>query len=184
MYIINPTTPANFFHSLRRQVKNEFRIPLIIMTPKSLLRNPEVISPLDDFTNGEFQEIIDDPLVKNTKNIKRVLLCSGKIYYELNKARSELKVSNIAIVRIEQFYPIPKKQDKLLFDKYKNSEWYWIQEEPENMGGWYFIRFRFNYINFSKIISRKKSASPAHGSSKKNKKEQEEIIKKAFQGLS
>ena len=184
MYIINPTTPANFFHALRRQVKNDFRIPLIIMTPKSLLRNPEVISTITDFTQGKFQEIIDDKTAQADK-VKRVILCSGKIFYELNRKREELKADNVAIIRIEQFYPIPKAQDKKLVSKYKNAkEWYWVQEEPSNMGGWYFIRERLSTLtSFTEVVSRKKSASPAHGSSKKEAKSQEKILETAFSKL-
>ena len=184
MYVCNITTPANFFHLLRRQVSNAFRIPLIVMTPKSLLRSPKCVSSVEKLTSEKFQEIIDDDSVE-AKEVKRVILCGGKIYYDLDEERKKKKLKNVAIVRIEQFYPTPKKQDIALVKKYGNvKQWYWVQEEPKNMGGWYYMRARLDHlIKEFTIVSRKKSASPAHGSYKKETLFQQDIIQKSFVGL-
>ena len=178
MYVCNITTPANFFHVLRRQVHNPFRKPLIIMSPKSLLRHPQVISPITDLTTGQFQEIIDDPIVSNPKTIKKVLCCTGKIYYEL-LAEQANGHNDTAIVRFEQLYPIPKKQLTALQKKYQKASFYWVQEEPENMGAWQFILSQFRSWNFQ-VIARDASASPATGNSKLFKKTQDELIQIAF----
>ena len=184
MYVCNVTTPANFFHLLRRQITNMFRIPLVVMTPKSLLRNPKCVSTVDELTTDKFKEIIDDEFVQ-AKNVERVILCSGKVYYDLAEERQKQKLKNVAIVRIEQFYPTPKKQDSILVEKYKNAkQWYWVQEEPRNMGGYYYMRARLDHlIKELVVVSRKKSASPAHGSYKKETLFQQEIIQEAFAGL-
>jgi 2-oxoglutarate dehydrogenase E1 component len=185
MIVANPTTPANLFHLLRRQLKATYRIPLIVMTPKSLLRHPKVVSPVSDLTKGEFKETIDDDSVKNAKDIERLVLCSGKIYYELLEEKEKQGLSNVAIVRIEQFYPTPKDQDSALHKKYGHcKDWYWVQEEPQNMGGWYYMRARLDHLRHDmKFISRKKSASPANGLMKREIAFQEKIIKGAFEGL-
>ncbi len=162
--VCNPTTPAQYFHLLRRQVKRDFRKPLVVMTPKSLLRNPLAISRLSDMTSGSFQEVLDD--ASNRKTSRRMLLCSGKIYYELFQRRQSLKASDIGIVRLEQFYPFPEKQLEEVIAKYpQGKEWYWVQEEPENMGGWNFVRSRLATLvqKHIKFIGRKEAASPATG---------------------
>jgi 2-oxoglutarate dehydrogenase E1 component len=185
MIVANPTTPANLFHLLRRQIVNKYRIPLIIMSPKSLLRHPKVRSDVKELTTGCFKETIDDAAIKDPSKVERVLLCSGKIYYELlNKKESE-GFDNVAIVRIEQFYPTPKIQDAKLAAKYQNvKEWFWVQEEPQNMGGWYYMRARLDPVRPDvKFISRKKSASPAHGSMKKELQYQERILTRSFEGI-
>ena len=185
MIVANPTTPANLFHLLRRQLRVKYRLPLIIMSPKSLLRHPKVRSNVKELYTGKFRETIDDPAVKTSKGIDRVLLCSGKVYYELLERKESEGFDNVAIVRIEQFYPTPKIQDKELAEKYKDvKEWVWVQEEPQNMGGWYYMRARLDAVRSDvKFVSRKKSASPAHGSMKMELKYQENVINRAFEGI-
>ena len=179
MYVINATTPANFFHALRRQLVNEFRKPLIAFTPKSLLRHPKCVSTIDDFSKGKFQEVIDD-VNADAKTVKRVVFCSGKIYYDLLERQENSNNKEVALVRIEQYYPIPAKQIQAVLDKYKNaSEHIWSQEEPENMGAWPYVNRKFG-INNIKCIARPESASPATGSSKMHAKQQLEIIDKTF----
>lgn len=179
--VVNCTTPANIFHVLRRQLKRDFRKPLVIMTPKSLLRHPECVSHLDDFVTGtRFQEVIDDSTVDAAK-VSRVVFCSGKIYYELVEKRKELGRDDIAIVRIEQLYPYPKKQIKAICDKYSVSkQWYWVQEEPLNMGAWDFLNRTFTDKKL-KVISRPASSSPAEGSPREHKKAQNLILETALQ---
>lgn len=185
MIVANPTTPANLFHLMRRQMKVKYRIPMIIMSPKSLLRHPKVRSDVSELTKGNFKETIDDPAVKDANKIDRLLLCSGKIYYELLEKKESEGFDNVAIVRIEQFYPTPKLQDKKLAEKYGDvKEWTWVQEEPQNMGGWYYMRARLDPVRRDiDFISRKKSASPAHGSLKMELKYQNYIINRAFEGI-
>jgi len=138
--ICNITTPANFFHALRRQLARPFRKPLIVMSPKSMLRDPLCVSPVSDFTNdSQFLEIIDDPTMANSKKITKAFFCSGQLYYELLRRRTEYKREDIALVRIEQLYPLPASQMDLLLTKYKKAKLYWVQEEPFNMGGWIYI---------------------------------------------
>lgn len=179
MQIVNATTPANFFHVLRRQVHREFRKPLIIFTPKSLLRHPQCVSTYDDLSTGGFEEVIDDPQADPEK-IEKVLLCSGKIYYDLKARKEEIKDERTAIVRLEQLYPLPKTQLMSIVDKYKNAErWLWVQEESTNMGAWSFMHEHFKAVNL-KVIARPASGSPATGSSKFHQIQQEKILDKAF----
>jgi 2-oxoglutarate dehydrogenase E1 component len=179
--VANITTPANLFHALRRQLTWQFRKPLIIMSPKSLLRHPEVVSDATEFTKGNFKEIIDDVVTtKNASKVKRVLLCSGKIYYDLlEKQRSE-KRTDVAIVRLEQIYPIAQKQIDVIIKHYSKAEFCWVQEEPANMGSWQFILSQFYGKLNLKVFARKSSASPATGYSKAHGKEQAAIIEQAF----
>ncbi len=177
--IANITTPANLFHVLRRQLAWQFRKPLVIMSPKSLLRHPLVVSPLADFTQGEFKEIIDDSFVK-AKEVKKVLLCSGKIYYELLERQQTEKRTDVAVVRFEQLYPLPQKQLDDLLKKYKGAQVCWVQEEPENMGAWsYILRRLYKTVNIE-VVSRNEAASPAVGYLKAHNESQKEIINKAF----
>jgi 2-oxoglutarate dehydrogenase E1 component len=177
MYIANVTTPANLFHLLRRQVKNEFRKPLILLTPKSLLRHPQVMSDTVELIDGKFEEIILDLEVTHPK---RVLLCTGKIYYELLEKRKILNYQDVAIVRIEQLYPLVETQLKSLKDQYKTcKDWIWVQDEPKNMGYWSHISNFLSEFKL-KLVSRPESASPATGSLKAHTKSQEELILKAF----
>ena len=141
MIVVNPTTPANFFHLLRRQVNVIYRKPLIVMTPKSLLRHPSVRSTQSELAHGKFREIIDDPNVKSPNKITRVLLCTGKIYYQLLEKKFEINAHHVAIIRFEQLYPVSYRQDQQLLHKYKSAkQWLWVQEEPVNMGPWNFMR--------------------------------------------
>jgi len=178
MQVVNVTSPANYFHVLRRQLKRDFRLPLVAMTPKSLLRHPLCISKLEDFSNGGFQEIIDDTFV-DVKKVKRVLFCSGKVYYDLLEKQQKDKRKDVAIVRLEQLYPCPDKHMQKIYDKYTNAAFYWVQEEPKNMGAWTFL-LRWD-INFKlKLIARNSSSSPATGFAKIHAKEQSIIVEKAF----
>jgi len=179
MVVANITTPANFFHLLRRQVKWNFRKPCIVMSPKSLLRHPDVISPIENFTKGRFQEIIDDQEV-DSKNVRRVLLCSGKLYYDLLYEKRNNGHNDVAIIRVEQLYPFPEKQLKRLLKNYSKAEVVWIQEEPENMGAWNFL-LRIWKEHIHRGIYRKPSASTATGFSKIHQEEQKEIIISAFE---
>ncbi|MBI3232547.1 MAG: 2-oxoglutarate dehydrogenase E1 component, partial [Bacteroidetes bacterium] len=180
MQVCYPSTPASMFHLLRRQMNRDFRIPLIIMTPKSLLRNPLCTSNLNDFTNGGFNEVIDDTFIyADAKKVKKVLFCSGKIYYELLQKQQADKRKDIAIVRIEQLYPMPEKQMDTIFKKYAKAEYIWVQEEPKNQGAWtYLLRREENWK--MKLISRNSSASPATGFSKVHAAEQAALIEEAF----
>ncbi len=180
--VANCTTPANFFHVMRRQLHRDFRKPLIVFTPKSLLRSPMCVSPLADFTNGQFQELIADNFA-DTKKVKRVLFCSGKIYYDLLGKQQTDKRTDVAIVRIEQLYPTPADQMLRLKSTYSNAaEFIWVQEEPENMGAWpyMFRKFGKSVLNLD-IISRKESASTATGYAKQHNSQQLYIVGKAFE---
>lgn len=179
--VANCTTPANLFHILRRQLKRDFRKPLVIFTPKSLLRSPQCVSKLEEFTKGRFQEVIDDAFVK-AADVKRVLLCSGKVYYDLLDRQQKENRKDVAIVRLEQLYPMPYVQLDALKAKYKNaSEWVWVQEEPENMGPWPYVSRKFRKSNFDfDLVSRKESSSTATGYAKLHAAQQVEIVDNAF----
>ncbi len=178
MQVINPTTPANMFHALRRQLKRDFRVPLIVMTPKSLLRHPLCTSTIQDFTKAGFKEIIDDSFVDATK-VKRVILCTGKLYYDLLKKQQNDTRGDVAVVRLEQLYPLAETQLADLAKKYKNAEWKWVQEEPKNMGAWMHL-LRYDYPFELKVISRRSSPSPSTGYSKVHIEEQAELVRQAF----
>jgi 2-oxoglutarate dehydrogenase E1 component len=177
--VVNVTTPANMFHVLRRQLKREFRKPLVIFTPKSLLRHPDAVSDLEDFTIDGFQELIDDDTA-DPKKIERVVFSSGKVYYDLLKEKRELKNENIALVRLEQIYPLPKKQiDKIIAKYSAANKLMWVQEEPYNMGASPYIRSELEHLNLY-IVARPATGSPATGSSKFHQKQQRKIIEKPF----
>jgi 2-oxoglutarate dehydrogenase E1 component len=178
LQILNCTTPANMFHALRRQIHRPFRKPLIVFTPKSLLRHPKCVSKISDLTIGGFKEVIDDTFV-TAKSVKKVVLTFGKLYYELLEQQQADNNKEIALVRIEQIYPFPHKQMKALVEKYKGAEWVWAQEEPENMGAWSFMLRIFREVHL-KLVSRRESASTATGSAKQSAEEQKEIIAKVF----
>lgn len=178
MSIVNITQPANFFHALRRQLARPFRKPLIVMSPKSGLRHPKVVSKLEDLTKGSFQEVIGDDYVKG-KDVKRVLLCTGKIYFELLERQQTEMRKDVAIVRLEQIFPFPTSQLNKVLAQYKNPELVWVQEEPENMGSWTYI-LRHMRKNNIEVISRKESASPATGYMKTHVIEQQKIIDLSF----
>ncbi len=180
--VCNLSTPAQYFHLLRRQVKAKFRKPLIIMAPKSLLRHPLAVSDLKEMTTGTFKEVIEDP--DPLKSVRRVLFCSGKIYYELLQKRREMKKTDTAILRLEQFYPFPEKQLKAVIRKYKQVQQFnWVQEEPENMGAWFFVRPRFEKLIKKPLqyIGRNAAASPATGFPNIYRKEQTAVIDTAFE---
>ncbi|KMQ71880.1 2-oxoglutarate dehydrogenase E1 component [Chryseobacterium koreense] len=179
MTVANATTPANYFHLLRRQMKWNFRKPLVVMTPKSLLRHPKVVSPLEDFANGQFQPILDDPNAIPEK-VEKLVLCSGKIYYELLAKKEELNCDTIALVRIEQLYPLATDKIEEIFAKYSNRKsLIWVQEEPENMGAWSYMLRNFRNTDMQ-VIAPVPSGTPAPGSHKMFEKNQNAIINKVF----
>jgi len=183
MQVVNCTTPANFFHALRRQFKRDFRKPLVVFTPKSLLRHPGCVSKLEEFTDGKFQEVIADQNVK-ASDVTRVLFCSGKIYYELLEKQQKDEIKNVAIVRVEQLYPTPIAQMEDIYKKYKNAEEaVWVQEEPENMGAWPYLlrKLRKTTFNDIEVLSRNESSSTATGYAKQHADQQAYILAKAFE---
>lgn len=177
MQVVYCSTPANIYHVLRRQLKRNFRVPLVIMTPKSLLRHPMCVSTLEDFTNGTFQEVIADNYAE--KSARKVLFCTGKIYYELLEKQQNEQIKDIAIVRVEQLYPLPYKQMNEVMASYADATCYWVQEEPKNMGTWMHI-LRYDFDRPLQYIGRRSSASPATGLKKVHEKEQQAIIDTAF----
>jgi len=179
MQVINPTTPANIFHALRQQVHRETRLPLVIFTPKSLLRHPRCISALDDLTSGHFESVYDDPET-DPEEVRRVVFCSGKIYYEMLEQKEKLAARDIALIRIEQLHPFPEKRVAGIMKRFKNNILtIWVQEEPENMGAWFYVR---NYLQKYQaiLVSRQASGSPATGLHKLHEMSQQEIIGKIF----
>jgi 2-oxoglutarate dehydrogenase E1 component len=180
MIVANLTTPANIFHALRRQLVWPFRKPLVVMSPKSLFRHPKVVSPMEDFVKGSFQEVIGDTYADKAK-VKKVLLCSGKIYFDLSERQEKDARKDVAIVRIEQLHPLPIAQIEAELAKYKDAAIYFVQEEPENMGYWSYILREFGWARFKGLVARKKSASPATGFLKVHGVEQASLINKAFE---
>jgi len=177
--VVNCSTPANYFHVLRRQIKREFRKPLVIFTPKSLLRHPECTSNLDELSSGCFKEIIDDQFI-DSSHVKKVLVCSGKIYYDMIAERRARGITDIAIITLEQLYPLPYTQLENLKIKYsKAKEWIWVQDEPVNMGAWTFL-LRKLPLYFDKVIARMESGSPAGGMNINHKLRQDAILNEAF----
>ncbi|MAX79222.1 MAG: 2-oxoglutarate dehydrogenase E1 component [Crocinitomicaceae bacterium] len=177
--VVNPTTPGNYFHLLRRQMKRNFRKPLIVFTPKSLLRHPKCVSTIDDLAKGQFQEVLEDTFV-DAKKVKRVVFCTGKLYYDLLAAREENGKDDVALVRLEQLYPFPQAKVDEVVKKYKGAKVFWAQEEPENMGAYTYLLRTWKNTNFE-VISRLESGSPASGSSEVFKRRQEEITTKVFE---
>lgn len=176
--VANCTTPANFFHLLRRQVKRDFRKPLVVFTPKSLLRHPECISPVPALTRGSFQEVIDDDI--NAGEVTRINFCNGKVYYDLAAERRKREHNNVALIRIEQLYPFPLKQLHEIIKRYPNAKTFaWVQEEPANMGAWSFILRHFKGVKLL-LVARPESGSPATGSPKLHVQRQAKIMDKAF----
>ncbi|MFO8002568.1 MAG: 2-oxoglutarate dehydrogenase E1 component [Marinilabilia sp.] len=179
MQLLNCTTPANFFHALRRQLKRQFRVPMVVFTPKSLLRHPACISGLNDLAADKFHEVIDDK-DNDPDKVKRVVFCSGKIYYDLLARKQELKARDVALVRIEQLHPFPKQQVMDVVERYPNALLnLWVQEEPENMGAWYYVQNQAPELRFIPV-ARLASASPATGLSGLHVVGQKEIIGKVF----
>ncbi len=180
MIVANVTTPANFFHLLRRQLKFPFRKPLIVMSPKSMLRHPLCVSPISDLTEGTFKETIGDSFV-DPKKVTKVLLCTGKLYYELFEKQQKDKRDDVAIIRLEQMHPFPQKQIDEHLALYENAKVFWVQEEPFNMGGWTFMLRMYNGSKPLEVIARRSSASPSTGFAKIHAQEQAEIIRRAFE---
>ncbi len=179
----NLTTPAQYFHILRRQMKRNFRKPLILMTPKSLLRHKRVVSPHEDFTAGGFSEILDDPEAGSDK-VERVLLCSGKVYYDLLEEKENKSSEKLAIIRVEQFYPLPRQMLLEILQRYSEAkQWIWVQEESYNMGAWNFMEPRLRELGFEfQYVGRDISASPATGSRQIHLREQKELVRVALWG--
>jgi 2-oxoglutarate dehydrogenase E1 component len=179
MVITNITTSANLFHALRRQLAWPFRKPLINFSPKANLRYTGSYSPVTDFTNGGFKELIDDAFVTSAEAVKKVLFCTGKLYFELAEKQAKENRQVIAIVRLEQIYPLPYQQLEELYQKYSKATWFWVQEEPLNMGAASFLQMNLKSINYG-VIGRNASAATATGYAKVHAKEQVEIIETAF----
>ena len=179
MVVANITEPSNFFHLLRRQLTWEFRKPCVVMSPKSLLRHPKVVSPIAEFTSGRFREVLPDTTV-DPKKVKRVVLCTGKVYFDLEEAREKEKIANVALVRLEQLHPLPKTQLLEVLKSYKGAEVVWVQEEPQNMGYWnYLLRLLYQELPM-RVIARKPSASPATGYNKVHVEEQRNLVAQAL----
>ncbi len=185
MQVCNVTTPAQYFHLLRRQIKHAVRKPLVLMTPKSLLRLPEARSVKEEFINEKFQEVIDDNSINANQKVERVILSSGKVYYDLIKYRSSNNIKNVPVVRVEQFYPYSSKKFEKIFSKYSNAKKIvWVQEEPKNMGAWNFMSLRLT----EKLTAQQKlyysgrpeGASPAVGSSRQSIQQQQAVVEEAF----
>ncbi len=178
MIVADCTTPANFFHILRRQMKRNFRKPLIVLTPKSLLRHPKAVSSLNEFSNGEFQEVIDDTVDVN--KVTKMVFCTGKFYYDLLAEREELDRKDIALIRIEQLFPLHLDKIQQIIDRYPNvSNYVWAQEEPRNMGAWSYMLERFDLVKLE-VAARDYAAAPAPGSSTRDKRRQRRVIDRVF----
>jgi 2-oxoglutarate dehydrogenase E1 component len=185
MRVCVPTTAAQYFHLLRRQMRDASRIPLVVMTPKSLLRHPRTMSPPTALAEGGFELAIDDPHIEDRALIRRVLLCSGKVYFDLLLERERCKNPDVSIIRIEQLYPYPEWNVSRILEAYSNArEVIWVQEEPENMGAWNFLRNKLSeslpFGRALRCVARPVSSSPSTGSLRGHRQEQAELIKTAF----
>jgi 2-oxoglutarate dehydrogenase E1 component len=179
MYVADCTTPANFFHLLRRQMKTTFRKPLVVFTPKSLLRDPRVLSPIEDFETGSFQETFDDETV-NKSEVKTLVFCTGKFYYDITAERENNGRKDVAVVRIEQLFPLPVEQLKAIIAKYPNADDYvWAQEEPKNMGAYSYMLMNFDLVKW-RLASLKAYAAPASGSYTRAKRRQADAVRMVF----
>lgn len=179
MIVTNCSTPANFYHLLRRQMKRDFRKPLIVFTPKSLLRHPKVVSPLESFATGSFQEVIDDSIAKD--KVKTLAFCTGKFYYDLLEKREELQREDIALIRIEQLFPLHKEKLEEVIASYPKARKYlWVQEEPENMGAWTYMLHRFRSVQLE-VVSQSLYAVPAAGSTARFKIRHQRVIDRVFE---
>ncbi|MBR9915234.1 MAG: 2-oxoglutarate dehydrogenase E1 component [Algicola sp.] len=180
MFVADCTTPANMFHLLRKQMKAEFRKPLIVFTPKSLLRDKRVVSTVDEFANGSFKMLIDDDSVKKEK-VKTLVFVTGKFYYDLHEERGQLEREDVALVRIEQLFPLPEKQIKDILKKYSNAEdVVWAQEEPRNMGAYSHMLMHLDEAKTFRAATRRPYGAPAAGSSVRSKKRHQEVIDYVF----
>ncbi|MCA9138840.1 MAG: 2-oxoglutarate dehydrogenase E1 component, partial [Planctomycetales bacterium] len=186
--VCQPTTPAQYFHLLRRQVIRKWRKPLIVLTPKSLLRHPDVISERNELAAGKFERILRDNDVDMTK-VRRVMLCTGKIYYDLKKSRSERGLEDVALIRLEQLYPLESSELISALDGVpRDAEIFFVQDEPRNMGAWPYLKLNYGDVftsaGWSLVpITRAESASPSTGSMAAHLMEQKELIEAAFSGL-
>jgi 2-oxoglutarate dehydrogenase E1 component len=178
MVVTNITTAANLFHALRRQLAWPFRKPLINFSPKANLRHTGTYSRLEEFVNGGFKEVIDDEKA-DAAEVRKVLFCSGKMYFDLAERQQKENRKDVAIIRLEQIYPLPHKQLEALYKKYNKATWFWVQEEPLNMGAASFLKMNLTQLNYG-VISRQPSASTATGYNKIHLQEQGEIIETAF----
>jgi 2-oxoglutarate dehydrogenase E1 component len=179
MVVADVTTPANFFHLLRRQMKWDFRKPLIVFTPKSLLRHPEVVSTRESLAEGEFMSVIDDQYC-NKKKVKSLVFCTGKFYYDLVQHRQQNGRDDVAFVRIEQLFPLPVTELEQIIEAYPNvSDYVWAQEEPANMGAWSFMLVNFTSVSL-RLASRNTHSSPAAGSSTRAKVRHKKVIDSVF----
>ncbi|SEL54710.1 2-oxoglutarate dehydrogenase E1 component [Maribacter orientalis] len=180
MYIADVTTPAQMFHILRRQMKANFRKPLIIFTPKSLLRHPKAVSKISDLTEGSFQEVIDDETA-DAKKVKSLVFCTGKFYYDLLAVKEEQNRDDVALVRVEQLFPLPEEKMKEVMVKYKNADdFVWAQEEPRNMGAWSHLLMHFSEVQKFRVASRRFYAAPAAGSAVRSKMRHQQVIDYVF----
>lgn len=178
MIVADCTTPANMYHLLRRQMKRNFRKPLIVFTPKSLLRHPKAVSSLSELANGRFQEVIDDTI--EVKEIKKLVFCTGKFYYDLLAEREVLERNDVALVRVEQLFPLHTEKLQQVINRYPNVKKYvWAQEEPKNMGAWSFMLQRFELVKLE-VAARPFASVPAPGSSTRDKKRQRAVIDSVF----
>jgi 2-oxoglutarate dehydrogenase E1 component len=182
MTITRPSTPANYFHLLRRQAYQRPRRPLVVFTPKAMLRLRGATSDVPEFTSGTFKPVIDDPTMANPAQATRVVLCSGKIYYDLLQERDKREAHHVALVRLEQYYPFPEAELQQVLGRYQSAEMLWVQEEPENQGAWPFIAMeaRNGRVMPLRVVSRQPSASPATGSSKRSQEELRLILDRSF----
>ena len=192
MQVVNCSTPANYFHALRRQVNRDFRKPLVVMTPKSLLRHKSCVSKLEDMGPGtSFHRVLDEAnsAIKD-KNVERVVLCSGKVYYDLEAKRAEAELENVKIVRVEQLYPFPQKTLASILVKTPKAKVIWCQEEPMNMGSWHFVRDDIEQAMEKASMAhhrpdyagRAAAASPATGSLSRHNREQTQLVNQALSG--
>ena len=180
MYVADCTTPANIFHLLRRQMKANFRKPLIVFTPKSLLRHPKAVSSVEEFSNGGFQEVIDDVSAEINK-VKSLVFCTGKFYYDLLAFKEENKRDDVALVRVEQLFPVPEQKMTVIINKYTNADdWVWAQEEPRNMGAWSHMFTHYSKAQKFRVASRRFYASPAAGSAVRSRLRQQQVIDYVF----
>ncbi len=181
MVVTNITSPANFFHALRRQLTWPFRKPLVNMSPKSLLRHPKCVDDISKIYEGRFREVIDDESIEDAAKVKKVLFCTGKIYYDLLAKKEADNRTDVAIVRVEQLHPVPEKQMDDIIKKYnKATAYHWVQEEPINMGAWSFLLLNYPKAKYLQCIARPQAASPATGFSKMHEKEQKALVELAF----
>ena len=180
MFVADCTTPANMFHILRRQLKAKYRKPLIVFTPKSLLRHPKVVSTVEDFSNGSFKPLIDDDLA-SSKSTSTLVFVTGKFYYDLLEAKEQQNRNDVALVRIEQLFPLPETEIQEILDKYKNvDDIVWAQEEPRNMGAYAHILMHIDASKNWRVASRRSYSAPAAGSSTRSKRRHQEIIDFVF----